>query len=145
MDISPIFADIVPDRARTSVYALDQSFESILSSFAPPAVGILARHVYGYKPIPEGSTESEEIVTDRENAASLGKALYTAIGIPMLLCCFIYTFLYRAYPGDGERARMEAQVESEMQQIESDSSPMHRESESEELLGCANGDVDLDE
>lgn len=30
MDISPIFADIVPDRARTSVYALDQSFESIL-------------------------------------------------------------------------------------------------------------------
>ncbi|KAJ1386832.1 MFS transporter superfamily [Sesbania bispinosa] len=126
---------IVPERARTSIYALDRCFESTLSSFAPPAVGILAQHVYGYKPIPEGSTKSQEILTDRENAASLGKALYTAIGIPMVICCFIYTFLYHAYPRDRERARMEALVESEMQHMESDSLPMHmhREFESEEL------------
>ena len=67
---SPIFAEIVPERARTSIYALDRSFESILGSFAPPIVGILAQHVYGYKPFPKGSTNSEEIETDRENAAA---------------------------------------------------------------------------
>ncbi|XP_054788168.1 uncharacterized protein LOC129294079 isoform X2 [Prosopis cineraria] len=118
---NPIFAEIVPERARTSVYALDRSFESLLSSFAPPSVGLLAQHVYGYKPIPQGSTLSEEILTDRKNAASLAKALYTAIGIPMAICCLIYLFLYGAYPRDRERARMVAFIESEMQQVESDS------------------------
>ncbi|KAJ9673810.1 hypothetical protein PVL29_023390 [Vitis rotundifolia] len=117
---NPIFAEIVPEKSRTSIYALDRSFESILSSFAPPVVGILAQHVYGYKPVPKGSSESEEIATDRGNAASLAKALYTAIGIPMALCCLIYSFLYFTYPRDRERAQMEALIESEMQQMESD-------------------------
>ncbi|XP_021638211.2 uncharacterized protein LOC110633772 isoform X1 [Hevea brasiliensis] len=120
---NPIFAEIVPERSRTSVYALDRSFESILSSFAPPIVGILAQHVYGYKPIPNGSTEYEEIATDRRNAASLAKALYTAIGIPMALCCFIYSFLYCTYPRDRERAQMQALIESEMEQLMLDDSP----------------------
>jgi len=145
MDISPIFAEIVPERSRTSVYALDRSFESILSSFAPPAVGILAQHVYGYKPLPEGSSESQEILTDRENAASLAKSLYTAIGIPMALCCIIYTFLYRTYPRDRERAKMGALIESEMRLIESGGLAMDKEFESEELsIAEYDGDGDLD-
>ncbi|KAI4337706.1 hypothetical protein L6164_016090 [Bauhinia variegata] len=149
---NPIFAEIVPQRSRTSVYALDRSFESILSSFAPPAVGLLAQHVYGYKPIPEGSSESGEILTDRQNAASLAKALYTAIGIPMALSCFIYSFLYGTYPRDRERARMEKLIESEMQQIESDSLGTNTEftqvqlSESEELyVRDYDGGVDIDD
>ncbi|KAK8580325.1 hypothetical protein V6N12_070603 [Hibiscus sabdariffa] len=120
---NPIFAEIVPEKSRTSVYALDRSFESILSSFAPPAVGILAQHVYGYKPIRKGASESEEIATDRENASSLAKALYTAIGIPMALCCFIYSFLYFTYPRDRDRAHMEAHIESEMRVLLSDTMP----------------------
>ncbi|KAK9270826.1 hypothetical protein L1049_026412 [Liquidambar formosana] len=120
---NPIFAEIVPEKSRTSVYALDRTFESILSSFAPPVVGILAQHVYGYKPVSEGSSVSEDIATDRENAASLAKALYTAIGIPITLCCIIYSFLYCTYPRDRERARMDALIESEMQQIDSDNLP----------------------
>ncbi|KFK42199.1 hypothetical protein AALP_AA2G224400 [Arabis alpina] len=119
---NPIFAEIVPEKSRTSVYALDKSFESILSSFAPPIVGILAQHVYGYKPIPKGSSRSTEIATDRENAASLAKALYTSIGIPMVACCFIYSFLYRTYPLDRDRARMEAFIDSEMRELLPESS-----------------------
>ncbi|KAK3423599.1 hypothetical protein EUGRSUZ_F00303 [Eucalyptus grandis] len=117
---NPIFAEIVPEKSRTSVYALDRSFEAILSSFAPPLVGILAQNVYGYKELPRGSTESQEIETDRENAASLARALYAAVGIPMSLCCVIYSFLYCTYPRDRERARMEALIESEMQQLNLD-------------------------
>ncbi|KAK3019878.1 hypothetical protein RJ639_004186 [Escallonia herrerae] len=117
---NPIFAEIVPEKSRTCIYALDRSFESVLSSFAPPVVGILAQHVYGYQPVGEGS---EDIATDRGNAASLAKALYTAIGIPMALCCFIYSFLYCTYPRDRERAKMEALIESEMQTIEMDNTP----------------------
>ncbi|XP_010555516.1 PREDICTED: uncharacterized protein LOC104824996 [Tarenaya hassleriana] len=119
---NPIFAEIVPEKSRTSVYALDRSFESVLSSFAPPIVGILAQHVYGYKPILQGSTRSEEINADRENAASLAKALYTSIGIPMAACCFIYSFLYCTYPIDRQRAQMEALIESEMHELLPESS-----------------------
>lgn len=125
-----------------------------MSSFAPPSVGLLAQHVYGYKPIPQGSTASVEISTDRKNAASLAKALYTAIGVPMAICCLIYSFLYEAYPRDRERARMVALIESEMQQMESDGlgnngnffSKAHS-SESEEIyVHDYNGDaIDIDD
>ncbi|KAK3419073.1 hypothetical protein EUGRSUZ_H04800 [Eucalyptus grandis] len=96
---NPIFAEIVPEKSRTSIYALDNSFESILASFAPPLV--------------------DRDLTDRENAASLAKALYAAMGIPMAICCFIYSFLYCTYWRDREHARMD--VLTEMQQIEVDS------------------------
>ncbi|KAL1547006.1 protein spinster-like [Salvia divinorum] len=116
---NPIFAEIVPEKSRTSIYALDRSFESVLSSFAPPTVGLLAQYVYGYKPIvPEGS---DGISTDRENAASLAKALFAAIALPMALCCVIYSFLYRTYPKDRDRARMKAIMESEIQLMDSES------------------------
>ncbi|KAK4374385.1 hypothetical protein RND71_005062 [Anisodus tanguticus] len=112
-DPSSIFAHgIVPEKARTSIYALDRSFESVLSSFAPPVVGILAQNVYGYRPIARGA---DSIATDRENATSLAKALFTAIGSPMALCCVVYSFLYCTYPRDKEKAQMEALIESEMQ------------------------------
>ncbi|KAL5992376.1 hypothetical protein ACLOJK_013293 [Asimina triloba] len=120
---NPIFAEIVPERSRTSIYALDRSVESVLSSFAPPVVGLLSQHIYGYKPVPQGSSGNVEAEIDRENAASLAKALYTAIGFPIALCCFIYSFLYCTYPRDRERAQMDSLIESEMQQIELDNPP----------------------
>ncbi|KAK9271620.1 hypothetical protein L1049_001983 [Liquidambar formosana] len=146
---NPIFAEIVPEKSRTYIYALDQSFESILSSFAPPAVGILAQHVYGYKPVPQGSSDSVEIETDRENAASLAKALYTAIGIPMAVCCLIYSFLYCTYPRDRERARMDALIKSEMQPIEAHNPLREGYSqvhvlESDELYGKERSVIEVD-
>lgn len=129
---------------------MDRSFESVLSSFAPPVVGILAQHIYGYKPVPKGSSDSVEIETDRENARSLAKALYTAIGIPMLICCSIYSFLYCTYPRDRDRARMQALIESEMQQLEEDDFPSREEyfdvhvSGTKELNGKEKSDMNID-
>ncbi|PNT64471.1 uncharacterized protein LOC106866904 [Brachypodium distachyon] len=114
----PIFAEIVPEKSRTSIYALDRSFESVLSSFAPPIVGILAQRVYGYRPDDKGRS----VRLDRENAASLAKALYTAIAIPFTVCTAIYSFLYCSYPRDRDRARMQSLVESELHQMEHESS-----------------------
>ncbi|XP_047048829.1 uncharacterized MFS-type transporter YbcL-like [Lolium rigidum] len=113
---NPIFAEIVPQRSRASIYALDRSFESVLASFAPPVVGFLAQHAYGYAPVSHGAGVSS-VARDRSNAAALGKALYTAIAIPMLLCCFIYSLLYGTYPRDKERARMDTLISSELQLI----------------------------
>lgn len=147
--LSPIFAEIVPEKSRTSIYALDRSFESILSSFAPPVVGILAQHVYGYKPVSKGSTITEEIATDRANAASLAKALYVAIAIPIALCCIIYSFLYSTYPRDKERAQMQALVEAEMHQLEADNLiegqySLAEISKSDELLYPEDGNIEMD-
>ncbi|KAI3949372.1 hypothetical protein MKW98_023309 [Papaver atlanticum] len=105
----PIFAEIVPKKSRTSIYALDQSFES---------------HVFGYTPAPQGSSQSVELETDRKNAASLAKALYTSIAIPITICALIYSFLYCTYPRDRDRAKMNAVIESEMEQLESDKLPI---------------------
>ncbi|MCE0481776.1 hypothetical protein HAX54_039821 [Datura stramonium] len=121
-DPSSIFMhEIVPEKARTSIYALDRSFESVLSSFAPPVVGLLAQNVYGYRPVARGA---DSISTDRENATSLSKALFTAIGTPMALCCVIYSFLYCTYPRDKEKTQMEALIESEMQLLALDPSSL---------------------
>ncbi|KAJ3707297.1 hypothetical protein LUZ61_011002 [Rhynchospora tenuis] len=114
---NPIFAEIVPERSRTSIYALDRSLETILASFAPPTVGFLAEQVYGFK---IGDNMSDNPETNQENAASLAKAMYTAVGISMSLCCLIYSFLYCTYPRDRERAKMNYEIASQMQNMESE-------------------------
>ncbi|XP_044947543.1 uncharacterized protein LOC123396781 [Hordeum vulgare subsp. vulgare] len=107
---SPILAEIVPPRSRTSVYALDRTFEAVLASFAPPVVGMLAERLYGYKLVrsaASGAEHAASVETDRHNATSLARALYTAIAIPMALCCLVYSFLYCTYPRDRDLARAE--------------------------------------
>ncbi|XP_044393056.1 uncharacterized protein [Triticum aestivum] len=107
---SPILAEIVPPRSRTSVYALDRTFEAVLASFAPPVVGMLAERLYGYKLVRSavsGAEHAASVETDRHNATSLARALYTAIAIPMALCCLVYSFLYCTYPRDRDLARAE--------------------------------------
>ncbi|KAJ4950227.1 hypothetical protein NE237_027059 [Protea cynaroides] len=146
---NPIFAEIVPEKSRTSIYALDRCFETILASFAPPVVGFLAQHFYGYKPATKGASKSVEVVRDRENAASLAKALYMATGIPFSLCCLIYSFLYWTYPRDRERARMNLLIDTEMEQIKSDNHLAGGEytkvclSESDELYGEGKNVIDM--
>ncbi|KAJ1268383.1 hypothetical protein BS78_07G130700 [Paspalum vaginatum] len=119
---NPIFAEIVPEKARTTVYALDKCFEAVFASFAPPIVGVLAEHVFGYKPV----SSDTSVDTDRENAAALAKAVYAEIAVPMAICCLTYTFLYCTYPRDRERARKELLMASDDQlgeQVGDDSEP----------------------
>ncbi|KAI3869998.1 hypothetical protein MKX03_010292 [Papaver bracteatum] len=106
--------------ATNSIYALDQSFESVLASFAPPIVGILSQHVFGYRPAPRGSSQSVEVETDRKNAASLAKENTLRFRFPMVICILIYSFLYCTYPRDRDRAKMKALIESEMEQLGSE-------------------------
>ncbi|RCV11482.1 hypothetical protein SETIT_2G189300v2 [Setaria italica] len=109
----PIMAEIVPEKSRTNIYALDGTFESVLSSFAPAIVGLLAQRVFGYKPDDKGRS----VQRDRENAESLAKALYTSIAIPFTVCTSIYSFLYCSYPRDRDRARRQSLAVSELQQM----------------------------
>ncbi|CAM6100966.1 unnamed protein product [Calypogeia fissa] len=98
----PIFAEIVPEKSRTNIYALHRTLEGVLSSFAPPLVGLLAENVYGYIPPKDGA---DELAADKVNAVALAKAMYTSVGLPFLLCASIYTGLYWTYPRDRDRLR----------------------------------------
>ena len=97
---------------RTSIYALDRSLESVLASFAPPLVGILAERVFGYVVVSSHEGDAD-IITDKHNAAALGKALYVAFGIPFATCSLLYTILYWTYPKDRDKARLQAEEEME--------------------------------
>jgi hypothetical protein len=92
----------VPEKARTTVYALDRFFETIFSSFAPTLVGILAERVFGYRPAGSGA--------ERENAAALAKAVFVEIAVPIAICCITYSLLYCTYPADRQRAQMSADL-----------------------------------
>lgn len=45
---NPIFAEIVPARLRTFIYAFDRSFEMAVAACAAPVVGKLAESVFGF-------------------------------------------------------------------------------------------------
>jgi MFS family permease len=134
---SPILAEIVPPRSRTTVFALDRTFEAVLASFAPPVVGLLAERIYGYKlvrPAAGGAEHAASVETDRHNATSLARALYTAIAIPMALCCLVYSFLYCTYPTDRDLARAETAREGGGARPGGDGSDSDDEGEDERKL-----------
>ncbi|XBJ12252.1 hypothetical protein VPH35_016813 [Triticum aestivum] len=106
---NPIFAEIVPAKARTTVYALDKCFESVFASFAPPVVGILAERVFGYKPV---SSESS-VDMDRGSAAALAKAMYVELAVPMAICSLTYGLLYCTYPRDRDTVNLMATEEDD--------------------------------
>jgi hypothetical protein len=91
---------------RTSIYALDRSFETVLASFAPPLVGILAERVFDYVVISSPESDSD-VIADKHNAVALGKALYAAFGIPFAICSLLYAILYWTYPKDRDKARLQ--------------------------------------
>lgn len=109
---SPIFAEIVPEKSRTNVYALDRTFEVAFAAFAPLTVGFLAENLFGYNPA--GSDKSTPgSHRDAANADALAGGLFLAMAVPFGLCCMCYGFLYRTYPRDRDRVRAEMRAEEE--------------------------------
>ena len=52
---NPIFAEIVPARLRTFIYAFDRSFEMAVAACAAPIVGKMAESVFGFEVQPAAS------------------------------------------------------------------------------------------
>ncbi|GAB2279715.1 hypothetical protein Dimus_014355 [Dionaea muscipula] len=97
----PMFAEVVPAKHRTMIYAFDRAFEVSFSSFAAPLVGILAERIYGYDPksVRPGSGSVQE-------AFALSRGLLAMMAVPFGLCCFLYSPLYLIFKRDRENARV---------------------------------------
>ncbi|XP_071711236.1 uncharacterized protein [Rutidosis leptorrhynchoides] len=106
---APMFAEVVPTKHRTMIYAFDRAFEGSFSSFAAPMVGILAEKIYGYDP-----KSVNPIGGSTREALALSKGLFAMMAIPFGLCCLFYTPLYRVFRRDRDNVRIATLKEEEM-------------------------------
>ncbi|CAL8468475.1 g8015 [Coccomyxa elongata] len=98
---NPIFAEIVPARLRTFIYAFDRSFEMAVAACAAPVVGKLAESAFGF----EGTAATTgDVGHDLRKAASLSSAMLVMTAVPWALCCLAYSGLYWTYPRDKGKA-----------------------------------------
>lgn len=102
---NPMFAEVVPARQRTMIYAFDRAVEGSFSSLAAPAVGILSERIYGYGSTPAGS------------AAALSKGLLSMTAVPWFLCCLLYSPLYVTYERDQAAAKHAGMEEEELKPL----------------------------
>nr|KYP66718.1 hypothetical protein KK1_013024 [Cajanus cajan] len=106
---APMFAEVVPVKHRTMIYAFDRAFEGSFSSIAAPLVGILSEKMFGYD-----SKSVDRIKGSTPEALALSKGLLSMMAVPFGLCCLCYTPLYYVFKRDRENARMVAVKEEEM-------------------------------
>lgn len=105
----PMFAEVVPPKHRTMIYAFDRAFEVSFSSFAAPIVGILSEKIYGYDP-----KSVDPILGSSREAMALSRGLLAMMVVPFGLCSLFYTPLYWTFKQDRENAKIAAVKETEM-------------------------------
>ncbi|XP_020274506.1 uncharacterized protein LOC109849118 [Asparagus officinalis] len=106
---NPMFAEVVPPKHRTMIYAFDRAFEGSFSSFAAPAVGILTEKFYGYD-----SKSASLLHGSAPEALALSRGLLTMMAVPFGLCCLFYSPLYFVFRRDRDSARMASVKELEI-------------------------------
>ncbi|CAK9138782.1 unnamed protein product [Ilex paraguariensis] len=104
----PMFAEVVPTKNRTMIYAFDRAFEVSFSSFAAPAVGILSEKIYGYDP-----TSVDPASGSARDAYALSRGLLAMMAVPFGLCCLLYTPLYWHFKRDRENAKISSLEEAD--------------------------------
>ncbi|KAI6695352.1 hypothetical protein NL676_023062 [Syzygium grande] len=106
---APMFAEVVPAKHRTMIYAFDRAFEVSFSSFAAPLVGIMSEKIYGYD-----AKSIDPIKGSAREAFALSKGLLSMMAVPFGLCCLLYTPLHVAFGRDRDNARIADSKEEEM-------------------------------
>lgn len=105
---APMFAEVVPARHRTMIYAFDRAFEGSFSSFAAPLVGILSEKIYGYDP-----KSVHPDTGSAQEAYALSRGLLAMMAVPFGLCSLFYSPLYCIFQRDRENARLASSKEED--------------------------------
>ncbi|KAG2632825.1 hypothetical protein PVAP13_2NG126900 [Panicum virgatum] len=106
---NPMFAEVVPPKHRTMIYAFDRAFEGSFASLAAPAVGLVTEKIYGYDAktvnLANGSAEG---------AYALSRGLLTMMIVPFGVCVLFYSPLYLVFKRDRENAKLSSFKEQEL-------------------------------
>ncbi|CAL8463805.1 g3339 [Coccomyxa elongata] len=110
-----IFADVVPESVRTSVYAFDKCIIGALGAVTTPLAGLLAERAFGFQHVshkkpakghaavhahPPAAAIAAQHANNLNNARALENGLLCIMLIPMALKFFIYFGLYWTLPRD---------------------------------------------
>lgn len=109
---SALFAELVPERLRTHVYAFDRSFEGAIGACGAPLVGLTAEKLFGFS----GSVASAVAggdSTKMKAARALSGALLFCLVVPWVFCFASYLFLYWTLPRDKMMALRETMESKE--------------------------------
>ncbi|XP_039119669.1 uncharacterized MFS-type transporter YfnC-like isoform X2 [Dioscorea cayenensis subsp. rotundata] len=106
---NPMFAEVVPLKHRTMIYAFDRAFEGSFASFAAPAVGILTEKIYGYDSRPVNSVSGSA-----HQAFALSRGLLSMTVVPFGLCSLFYSPLHVIFKRDRANARAASLKEQEL-------------------------------
>lgn len=99
---SAIFAQVVPEQLRSSIYAFDRAFETAIGSLAGPIVGALTP-LFGFTGSLKYSSATP-VATLTRNARALGTAMLVMMIVPWILCFVAYVGLYWTLDRDEARA-----------------------------------------
>ncbi|EIE26753.1 MFS general substrate transporter [Coccomyxa subellipsoidea C-169] len=124
-----IFAEVVPEGIRTSVYAFDKCVAGAIGALGAPLIGILAERVFGFKGSlgdshGSGAKAHGGVVTpgvaanNVNNARAIENGLLWMTVIPMILKIITYGGLYWTLPRDRVEELFEEEVEEEEQAVE---------------------------
>ncbi|KAJ1288611.1 hypothetical protein BS78_02G101200 [Paspalum vaginatum] len=106
---NPMFAEVVPPKHRTMIYAFDRAFEGSFASLAAPAVGLVTEKIYGYDAktvnLANGSAEG---------AYALSRGLLTMMIVPFGVCVLFYSPLYLVFKRDRENVKLASFKEQEL-------------------------------
>jgi len=137
---NPCFAEVVPPRLRTAVFALDRCAEGVLSALGAPLVGRAAEALFGFGAGESGGGGGTAAAgdcagvlaggragggggsaggggafarhaADPSRADALASAMLLFTTVPWALCALVYTLLHWTYPRDRRRAAAEAAAE----------------------------------
>uniref|UniRef100_I1PGK5 Major facilitator superfamily (MFS) profile domain-containing protein n=1 Tax=Oryza glaberrima TaxID=4538 RepID=I1PGK5_ORYGL len=97
---NPMFAEVVPPKHRTMIYAFDRAFEGSFASLAAPAVGMVTEKIYGYN-AKTVNLENGSVA----GAYALSRGLLTMMIVPFGLCFLFYSPLYFVFKRDRENVR----------------------------------------
>jgi MFS family permease len=92
---SALFAELVPEEQRSTIYAFDRSFEGAVGAMGAPLVGVAAERLFGFR----GSLGAPGASADAGNVAALGSALLVCMVGPWLLCLLFFTGKGRVLAG----------------------------------------------
>ncbi|KAI7836114.1 hypothetical protein COHA_009993 [Chlorella ohadii] len=98
---SALFAELVPEEQRSTIFAFDRSFEGAVGAMGAPLVGLAAEHVFGFRGV-LGSSDGR--VADRSNVAALSSALLVCMVVPWVFCLLFFTALHWTFKEDRRRA-----------------------------------------
>ena len=113
-----ILAELVPPSASTSIFALSQAIEGVISAVSAPLAGLIAERAFGFSSRKKKSGVDDEVETQRQsetNAKALASAMAVCLAVSWFICVGTMGIAHKTFPADKERQRCANESDNSLQ------------------------------